>query len=209
MSVMSSADVAPSAAIGVGAVIWHLAQVRERARVGDNVVVGRGAYIGTGVGIGRNSKIQNYALVYEPASIGRGVFVGPSAILTNDRRPRSVNPDGSRKSHSDWDPVGVRVDDGASIGAGAICVAPLTIGKWAMIAAGAVVVKDVPAYALVAGVPARQIGWVGRSGVRLVCIDDSRWKCPESGTTYVEHEGRLRIENSAADESHIENADLT
>ena len=131
--------------------------------LGENCVIGRGAYIGTGVRMGDHCKVQNYALVYEPARLGDGVFIGPAVVLTNDTYPRAVNPDGSLKSADDWEPVGVTIGTAPSIGARAVCVAPVTIGAWAMVAAGAVVTTDVPPHALVAGVPARQIGWVGRS----------------------------------------------
>lgn len=180
--------------------VWDLAQVREHAKLGERVVVGRGAYIGVGVFVAAESKIQNYALIYEPAEIGSGVFIGPGAILTNDRVPRAVTPDLQQKQSSNWIPVGVKVGDGASIGAGAVCVAPITIGRWAMIAAGSVVIKDVADFVLVAGNPARQIGWVGRSGERLAQIDDEtrRWVCPRTKETYFEtDEGDLIFEGQA------------
>jgi len=138
------------------------------------------------VHLGDNCKIQNYALVYEPAKLGDGVFVGPAVVLTNDHYPRAVNPDGSLKSGHDWEPVGVTIDDGASIGARSTCVAPVHIGRWALVAAGSVVVKDVPAFALVAGVPARRIRWVGKAGVPLEQIDDSLFRCPTTGDLYRE-----------------------
>ena len=144
VSVAGSADVAENAVIGDGSKIWHLAQVREGVVLGRNCIVSRGAYVGPGVVIGNNVKIQNYALVYEPARVEDGVFVGPAAVFTNDHFPRSVNPDGSLKCGHDWEPVGVTVLEGASIGARAVCVAPVTIGRWAMVAAGATVVRDVP-----------------------------------------------------------------
>lgn len=193
--VVPSADVSPDASIGDGSSIWHLAQVREGARIGRNCVVGRGAYIGTGVVLGENCKVQNYALVYEPATLGDGVFIGPAVVLTNDTYPRAVNPDGSLKSAHDWEPVGVAVKEGASIGARATCVAPVTIGAWATVAAGAVVVKDVPDHALVVGVPARQIGWVGRAGVPLVAEEGGRWRCPVTGASYIEADGHLTQED--------------
>lgn len=189
-----SADVSPEAKIGEGASVWHLAQVREDAVVGQNCVIGRGAYIGTGVTLGDNCKVQNYALVYEPAKLGHGVFIGPAVVLTNDHNPRAVNPDGSLKDASDWEPVGVTIEEGAAIGARAVCVAPVTIGRWATVAAGAVVTKDVKPYALVMGVPARQHGWVGREGEVLVPIEDTpgKFRCPKSGTIYIEDdEGNL------------------
>lgn len=189
--VTDTADVSADAEIGEGSSIWHLAQVREGVRMGRNCIVGRGAYIGTGVEMGDNCKVQNYALVYEPARLADGVFIGPAVVLTNDTYPRAVNPDGSQKSAADWDPVGVTIRRGASIGARATCVAPVTIGEWATVAAGAVVVKDVPAHALVAGVPARRIGWVGRSGKPLA-EREGRWHCPDSGEVFEEIDGELR-----------------
>ncbi|MEI8083187.1 MAG: acyltransferase [Actinomycetes bacterium] len=179
-----TADVHELAIIGPGTRIWHLAQVREGARLGAQCIVGRGAYIGTGVEVGENSKIQNFALVYEPAWLGPGVFIGPAAVLTNDQYPRAVNPDLSQKSAHDWEPVGVHISEGASIGARAVCVAPVRIGAWSLVAAGAVVIKDVPDFALVAGVPAKRIRWVGHTGVPLDRRDDGLWVCPESGRLY-------------------------
>lgn len=192
--IAESADVSPESTLGEGSAVWHLAQVREGARLGAQCIVGRGAYIGAGVVLGDNCKIQNYALVYEPAVLEDGVFIGPSVVLTNDTYPRAITADGTLKTSHDWEPVGVTIRTGASIGARAVCVAPVTIGEWATIAAGAVVVKDVPAFALVAGVPARRIGWVGRSGVPLVAAEAGVWICPESGSRYIEHDGTLSEE---------------
>lgn len=184
--VVPSADVADSAVLGVGTRVWHLAQVRENAVLGDGCIIGRGAYIGTGVRLGNHCKVQNHALVYEPAELGDGVFIGPAVVLTNDRHPRAVNPDLTLKSADDWHAVGVTIGEGASIGARAVCVAPITIGRWATVAAGAVVTKDVPDFALVAGVPARRIGWVGRAGAPLEAddADPALYRCPDTGSTY-------------------------
>jgi acetyltransferase-like isoleucine patch superfamily enzyme len=192
--VEDSADVSPEASIGDGSSVWHLAQVREKAVLGQNCIVGRGAYVGTGVTMGDNCKLQNYALVYEPAVLGDGVFVGPAVVFTNDHFPRSVDPDGNLKRGDDWEAVGVTVKDGASIGARAVCVAPVTIGRWALVAAGSVVTKDVPDFALVAGVPARRIRWVGRAGVPLESEGDGLWRCPATGQRYVEHHDSLTEE---------------
>jgi acetyltransferase-like isoleucine patch superfamily enzyme len=184
-TVAGSADVDPRASVGAGTVVWHLAQVREGATVGRECVIGRGAYVGPGARLGDRCKLQNHALVYEPAVLGDGVFVGPAAVLTNDLHPRAVNPDGTLKSAQDWDSVGVTVADGASIGARAVCVAPVSIGRWALVAAGSVVVRDVPDHAVVAGVPARRVGWVGRAGVPLQDRGD-QWWCPRTGEQYAE-----------------------
>lgn len=141
--------------------------------------------------MGPGCKVQNYALVYEPAHLDRGVFIGPGVVLTNDHFPRAINPDGTPKSAHDWEPVGVTIHEGASIGARAVCVAPVTIGQWATIAAGSVVTRDVPAFALMVGVPARRLGWVGHAGVRLDPEGDGKWRCPTSGDVYIEDDDGL------------------
>jgi UDP-2-acetamido-3-amino-2,3-dideoxy-glucuronate N-acetyltransferase len=194
----ASADVAANARLGEGTAIWHLAQVREGATVGQHCTIGRSAYVGPGVRMGDNCKVQNHALVYEPAVLEDGVFVGPAAVFTNDQYPRAITPDGRRKDAQDWQPVGVIARRGASIGARAVCVAPVTIGAWALVAAGSVVIRDVPDFALVAGVPAVRIGWVGRAGVPLKRIADA-WQCPRTGERYAERNDLLTMEPAAAD----------
>lgn len=202
MPVHPSADVDETAEIGDGSSVWHLAQVRENARLGRNCVIGRGAYVGSGVTMGDNCKVQNYALVYEPAVLEAGVFVGPAVVFTNDHYPRAVLPDGSIKSGHDWEPVGVTVREGASVGARSVCVAPVTIGRWSLVAAGSVVTQDVPDFALVAGVPARRLRWVGKAGVPLE-KDADGWTCPQTGQGYVETDGVLaeRTADIATDDS--------
>lgn len=180
----ATADLSKNVLVPSSTSISHYVQIRENALIGENCSIGRGAYIGSGVIIGNNCKIQNYALVYEPAVIEDGVFIGPAAVLTNDQYPRAINPDLSIKKGSDWDPVGVLIKQGASIGARAVCIAPVEIGEWALVAAGAVVNKNVKPFSLVAGVPAKHIGWVGKYGVPLQQLSESQFVCPKSGDRY-------------------------
>ena len=196
VQVQPTADVDDSAVLGAGTTVWHLAQIRENARLGRDCIVGRGAYVGPGVVIGDNVKLQNYALVYEPARLEDNVFIGPAVVLTNDLYPRSVDVYGRLKRPADWDALGVVVREGASLGARAVVVPGRTIGRWAMVAAGAVVTRDVPDFALVAGTPARRIGWVGRAGVRLDASDNGTWRCPLTRSLYTEENGVLTSLNS-------------
>lgn len=191
-----SAEIDEGASVGEGSSVWQLAHVRSGAALGRDVVVGRGAYIGPGVQVGNGCKIQNHSMVYEPAQLEAGVFIGPGVVLTNDAYPRAVNPDGSPKSSSDWDAVGVTIRTGASVGARSVCVAPLTIGRWALIAAGSVVVRDVPDFALVAGVPARRIRWVGRAGHPLHPDPSAptRFRCPRTGAAYEQLDDETLVE---------------
>ncbi|WP_328468586.1 acetyltransferase [Actinoplanes sp. NBC_00393] len=191
VTVAPTADVDDRAVIGTGTRVWHLAQIREQATLGRDCNIGRGAYVGPGVTLGDNCKLQNHALVYEPARLGNGVFVGPAAVLTNDEYPRAITPDGRLKTGADWTAVGVTIGEGAAIGARAVCVAPVTVGRWALVGSGAVVTKDVPDFALVVGVPARRVGWVGRAGRPLTPKGDNIWVCPETGAEYHEAAGKL------------------
>ena len=156
--------VSPRAKIGNYVRVWHNAQVREKAIIGDHCNIGRGAYIGVGVTLGKNCKVQNYACIYEGAQLEDGVFIGPHAIITNDKYPRAVNPDMTLKGSDDWELTPTTVYKGASIGAGAVIVGGITIGAWAMVGASSVVVDNVPPHALVVGNPARIIGYVDKGG---------------------------------------------
>jgi acetyltransferase-like isoleucine patch superfamily enzyme len=162
-----TAEVSLRAAIGQGTKIWHHAQVRENVQLGRNCIVGKGAYIDAGVVIGDNVKIQNGANIYHGVTIEDGVFIGPRVCFTNDRFPRAITPEGALKSDADWEVRQTLVRYGASFGAGAIVLPDVTIGRFAMVAAGAVVTKSVPDHGLVAGCPARLIGFVCRCGRRL------------------------------------------
>jgi len=136
--------------------------------------------------IGDRVKLQNYALVYEPARLEDEVFIGPAVVLTNDLYPRSADVTGKLKRPADWAALGVEVRRGASIGARAVILAGVVIGRWALVAAGAVVTRDVPDFALVAGAPARRIGWVGRAGSKLTADGTGRWRCPATGDSFLE-----------------------
>ena len=176
--VHQTADVSPRAVLGEGCKVWHEAQVREGAVLGRNCILGKGVYVDFGVRIGDNVKVQNRASIYHGVTLEDGVFVGPHVVFTNDKLPRAVNADGSPKSEDDWEVGETLVREGASLGAGAIVVAGVTIGRFAMVGAGAVVTKDVPDFGLVYGNPARLVGYVCESGHRLEVVEE------EGVTTY-------------------------
>lgn len=174
----STAIVEPGVVFGSGVKVWHHAQVRVGATIGDDVIIGKGCFIDEHVSIGERSKIQNGSQVYAPAVVGKGVFIGPMVVLTNDLHPRAVAPDGTLLGANDWTPVGCVVEEGAAIGAGSVIVCT-RIGSWALVGAGSVVTRPVEPHALVVGNPAKQIGWVCFCGLRLegacsVC----GWKTP-------------------------------
>lgn len=176
-----SADVSERAVLGRGTVVWQQSQIREDARLGENCVVGKCVYIGAAVVIGNNCKIENHASLHEGVELEDGVFVGPHVVLTNDRLPRAINPDGSQKSTDDWEMGRIRIQYGASVGAGCVVLPNVTLGRFAMVGAGSVVTRDVPAHGLVVGNPARLLGYVCSSGHRLTNASGSGWRCPTCG----------------------------
>lgn len=167
-----SAEVSSAATIGNGTSIWHQAQVREGVALGQNCIVGKDVYIDFDVKIGSNVKIQNSALIYHGAEIEDGVFIGPQACLTNDRIPRAITPDGELKSADDWEVGPIIIRYGASVGAGALVLPDVKIGRFALVGAGAVVTRDVPDHALVVGSPAKLVGYVCRCGRKMVAVED-------------------------------------
>ena len=169
-----TADVSAQASVGEGTSIWHWVQVREGARIGARCTVGKDVYVDADVVVGDDCKIENFATLYRGLTVGRGVFIGPHTCFTNDTYPRAVSPD--------WQVVPTRVEDGASIGANATVLCGVTVGRSALIAAGAVVTRDVPAHALVAGVPAKVVGWVCDCGRPL----DARMRCGRDGKSFPE-----------------------
>ena len=182
-----SAVVSEKSEIGDGAKIWMNVQIREDVKIGRNCIIGRNTYIENGVTLGDNCKVQNNALLYHRATLEDGVFIGPGVILTNDKIPRAVNPDGSLKRADDWHAGHIHIGRGASIGAGTTVLSDISIGAWAMVGSGALVTKDVPAHALVVGIPARIIGYVCKCGQRLISHGDNGdriWICTRDGARY-------------------------
>jgi UDP-2-acetamido-3-amino-2,3-dideoxy-glucuronate N-acetyltransferase len=175
-----SAYVDDGCEIGDGTKIWHFCHVQTGARIGRHCVLGQNVNVAGGVTIGNGVKIQNNVSIYTGTIIEDYVFLGPSCVLTNVTNPRSeVN------RHTLYEST--RIRRGASVGANATIVCGTTIGRYAFVAAGAVVSKDVPDYGLVMGVPARRVGWVSRHGLPLQQPDASGiFTCPESGLRYRE-----------------------
>jgi UDP-2-acetamido-3-amino-2,3-dideoxy-glucuronate N-acetyltransferase len=159
-----TAIVEEGALIGKNSKVWHFAHVRKNAVIGENCVLGKCVFIDAGVLIGNNVKIQNFATLYLGLTVEDGVYIGPGATFTNDKTPRSINPDGTPKSPSDWTCLSTTLKTGASIGANATILPGVTVGEWAMVGAGSVVTKDVPDYAIVVGSPARVVGTVDKKG---------------------------------------------
>lgn len=171
--------------IGEGTRIWHFAHICAHARIGRHCNFGQNTMVADGVRIGDNVKVQNNVAIYAGVEIEDDVFLGPSCVLTNISNPRSQVV---RKALYER----TLIRRGASIGANATLVCGTTIGLYALIGAGAVITHDVPDYALMLGVPARQHGWVSRHGHPLRPNAQGRLVCPETGWTYAEENGRLR-----------------
>lgn len=154
-----TATVNTGAIIGEGTKVWINCQVRENSRIGENCILSKDVYIDAGVSIGSRCKIQNSVSVYNGVTIGDDVFVGPNVAFTNDKVPRAFN--------ADWSITETHVCNGVSLGANSTIVCGITIGEYAMVAAGAVVTKDVAPYTLVVGNPARAVGMIDKDGNRV------------------------------------------
>jgi UDP-2-acetamido-3-amino-2,3-dideoxy-glucuronate N-acetyltransferase len=175
-----SAYVDDGCEIGDDTKIWHFCHVQTGARIGRRCILGQNVNVAGGVTLGDGVKVQNNVSIYTGTIIEDYVFLGPSCVLTNVTNPRS-----EVSRHRLYEST--RIRRGASIGANATIVCGITIGRYALVAAGAVVAKDVPDYALMVGVPARQAGWVSRHGLPLKNPDESGiYTCPESGLHYRE-----------------------
>jgi len=168
--------------IGKGTKIWHFSHILKGCVIGRNCVIGQNVMIGPDVRIGDQCKIQNNVSLYKGVELEDGVFCGPSCVFTNVNNPRAEieRKDEIRKT---------LVRKGSTIGANATIVCSVTLGMYCFIAAGAVVTKDVPAYALMAGVPAKRVGWMGRAGIQL----GADLVCPSDGTRYEESDEGLRV----------------
>jgi UDP-2-acetamido-3-amino-2,3-dideoxy-glucuronate N-acetyltransferase len=162
-----SADLEADVAVGPDTAIWQRAQIREGARIGTECVIGRDVFVDVGVVLGDRVKVQNAALLYRGLTVEDNVFVGPGAIVTNDRFPRAVTASGKVAHAGDWELSPVVLRAGCSVGAGAVIVAGVEVGAFATVGAGAVVTRDVSGHALVVGNPARRLGWVCACGRRL------------------------------------------
>ena len=162
-----TAQVSENTIIGKNTKIWNWCQVRENSKIGDNCILAKGVYVDFGVIIGNNVKIQNNVSIYHGLTIHDGVFIGPHVCFTNDKIPRAINSDESLKEDDNWTISKTIIEKGASLGANSTILPGIKIGKFAMIAAGSVVTKDVPDFGLVVGIPAKLLGYVCKCGKRL------------------------------------------
>ncbi|MBR0403971.1 MAG: N-acetyltransferase [Eggerthellaceae bacterium] len=176
-----TACVDEGAIVGDGTKIWHFSHIQSGAVIGKDCVLGQNVNVAGGAIVGDRCKIQNNVSVYEGVELSDDVFCGPSCVFTNDHQPRAHSSMG-------WDVSPTKVLHGASIGANATIVCGNTLGEYCMIGSGGVVTHDVPPYALMVGVPARQIGWVCECGAKL----DDALSCPMCGKAYTVVEGELK-----------------
>jgi UDP-2-acetamido-3-amino-2,3-dideoxy-glucuronate N-acetyltransferase len=174
-----SAVVDPGAQIGADSKLWHFSHVMAGARIGQRCSFGQNVFVADGVSVADDVKVQNNVSLYDGVELESGVFVGPSCVFTNVKRPRA----GKSQKHAYQKTL---VRRGATLGANVTVVCGVTLGRYCFVGAGALVTRDVPDYALVQGNPARRVGWVGRAGLELVSQPDGTLVCPESGRRYRE-----------------------
>jgi acetyltransferase-like isoleucine patch superfamily enzyme len=178
-----TADVSADAAVGAGTRIWHQAQVREGAVIGRQCIIGKGAYVDKDVRIGDFCKLQNGVFVFHGFTVEDGVFLGPGAMLLNDKHPRAINADGTPKSDADWDVSEGVIRYGAAVGGGAVVLPGIAVGRLALVGSGAVVTKDVPERGIVTGNPARLRGFACDCG-RPLTKRDGKYICAHDGRSY-------------------------
>ena len=188
----SSAIVDEGAQLGERTCVWHFAHVCAGARIGADCSLGQGVYVGNDVVIGRNVKVQNHVSVFDAVTLEDDVFCGPSMVFTNVHNPRSAV---ARKNEYRR----TLVRQGATLGANCTVVCGVTVGRYAFVGAGAVVSRDVPDFALVVGVPARQMGWMSRHGERLSFADSVNGEaaCPATGEHYLLRDGVCTLASEA------------
>jgi UDP-2-acetamido-3-amino-2,3-dideoxy-glucuronate N-acetyltransferase len=186
VTIHPSADVADDAEIGPRTRIWHQVQVREGAVIGSECILGKGAYVDFKVRIGDRCKLQNSVFVFHGFNLEDGVFLGPGVMLLNDKNPRAINADGSLKSDSDWTASEAVVRYGAAVGGGAVVLPGVSIGRFALVGAGAVVTREVPDHGIVVGNPARLKGFACVCGKQLRRLHQTPegvlMRCPDCGT---------------------------
>jgi UDP-2-acetamido-3-amino-2,3-dideoxy-glucuronate N-acetyltransferase len=182
-----TAVVDDGAVIGDGSRIWHFVHVSKGARIGRDVILGQNVFVADGAVVGDRCKVQNNVSIYDGVVLGEEVFCGPSMVFTN-----VINPRAAVERKSEFRPT--RVGRGATLGANCTIVCGSSIGEYALVGAGAVVTRDVRDFALVTGVPARQIGWVSRTGERLdlPLEGDGEARCPATAERYVVEGGCCR-----------------
>ncbi|MCY1634990.1 acyltransferase [Marinifilum sp. D737] len=170
-------NISPKAIIGENVIVDDFVVIADHAQIGDNCKIHYFSFVDEGVSIGKNTKIQNNVMIPHGVRLEEGVFVGPNAVFTNDKYPRSITTDEKLKSSTDWTLSETLVKKGASIGAGAIIVCGINLGEWCMVAAGSVVTKNVPDHAMVKGNPARICGYVDKTGTPMKRIEEEEDYC--------------------------------
>jgi UDP-2-acetamido-3-amino-2,3-dideoxy-glucuronate N-acetyltransferase len=193
-TVHPTAEVHTNARVGAGTRIWHQVQVGEDVTIGDDCVLGKGVYVSSATVIGHRVKIQNGCGVFG-ARLEDEVMLAPGVYLLEDPTPRAATPLGAPKSRDDWTRHPVTIRRGATVGANAVVAPGVTVGRYALIAIGSAVHRDVLDHALVAGNPARQVGWVCRCGKRL----DDELTCPSCALSYTNTECGLALPTTPAD----------